>query len=67
MKTPSDSGHVKNVSNFELLVTKCESSGSNYNPSVPQLSLENLKTKAKSGREALSTYNTAQPPQDSRT
>jgi hypothetical protein len=62
MKSSSETGHVKNVANFELLVQKCETCGTEYNPSTPLLSLNNLKTSAETGRNALSIHNTGQVP-----
>ena len=39
----SDSGHAKNVANFENLISFCAGYGAIYNPSKDALSLENLK------------------------
>lgn len=43
MSHNSDSGHSKNVSNFELLVTFCSGQGASYNPSKDSLTLTKLK------------------------
>ena len=39
----SDSGHAKNVANFENLISFCDGYGAVYNPSKDALSLNNLK------------------------
>ena len=39
----SDSGHAKNVANFENLISFCTGYGATYNPSKDALSLENFK------------------------
>ncbi|MFD2163122.1 hypothetical protein ACFSJU_12020 [Paradesertivirga mongoliensis] len=43
MPTKSDSGHAKNVANFEDLLTRVRSLGTDYNPSKAGLSLTNLE------------------------
>lgn len=43
MKSTSETGHSKNVANFNKLIMSCESQNGRYNPSNPQLSLENMR------------------------
>lgn len=43
MSTQSDSGHAKNVANFEDLLTRVRSLGAAYNPSKAGLTLTNLE------------------------
>jgi uncharacterized phage infection (PIP) family protein YhgE len=42
MATQSESGHAKNVANFEDLLTRLRGLGTEYNPSKPGLTLANL-------------------------
>jgi hypothetical protein len=42
MASSSETGHYKNIANFNLLRTACASFGSNYNPSNPILQVPNM-------------------------
>lgn len=44
MKSVSETGHFKNVSNLEALISVCKGYGAKYNPSNPALSIANLET-----------------------
>ena len=59
-KSPSrsETGHLKNVANFEDLIAFCTSFGAQYNPSNPMLSIESLKTKQQESKDALSSFTT---------
>jgi hypothetical protein len=62
MKSNNESGHAKNVANFEKLAIKCESFGEEYNPFVPHIQLPSLKEAAENGRKVLSDINKGQAP-----
>src|SRR5690606_7618033 len=57
-----ESGHAKNIGNFEKIVSKCESLGEIYNPAVPHLKLPALKTSLAEGKAALAAVNQAETP-----
>ena len=66
MATTSESGHVRNVSNFERLVAAATSFGTDYNPSKPSLALPAMQSLLVSSVESLavlkhavSVYDTA--------
>lgn len=66
MATTSESGHVRNVSNFERLVAAATSFGTDYNPSKPSLALPAMQSLLASSieslailKQAVSVYETA--------
>ena len=44
MKSTSETGHAKNVANFEDLISFCTAYGTNYNPSKTSITLSSLNT-----------------------
>lgn len=66
MKSTSETGHAKNVGNFEVLISSCTGFGTMYNPSNPALYLNALETihnnalnSVTSVNSSLSAYNMA--------
>ena len=55
----SETGHVKNVANFEVLVNVCTSLGAVYNPSVAYLKLPALNTLLTQSRTAIANVTTS--------
>jgi hypothetical protein len=62
MASTSETGHAKNVSNFEDLISFCTGYGTKYNPSNPTLSLTALNTLFTSAKASLTTLNTTRVP-----
>lgn len=59
MASKSETGHARNVANFESLISFCTSYGDAYNPSKESLSIEALNKLLISARQAISdTTNT---------
>lgn len=58
----TESGHAKNIGNFEKIISKCENLGEIYNPAVPHLKLPALKTSLTGGKAALAAVNQAETP-----
>jgi hypothetical protein len=61
MTSTSETGHAKNVANFDQLIVFISGYGSVYNPSRPEIKLPALQTLASSARVSLSGINTALP------
>ena len=59
MSTPSETGHAKNVANFQVLITYCTGYGATYNPSKPALQLASLNTLLASAQTELANVTTA--------
>lgn len=62
MASTSETGHAKNVANFQDLISFCQGYGDNYNPSNPRLTIEelnNLYTTAQSKLQAVSNTKTS--------
>lgn len=59
MATTTETGHNKNVVNFETITTKCNNMGALFNPSNEEIALPALKTTLQSGKEILVSYNKA--------
>jgi hypothetical protein len=55
MISTSETGHIKNVSFFEDLITYCQSYGPAYNPSNDMLKLPQLQTKLTAAQTAINT------------
>lgn len=53
MPSKSESGHAKNVANFEDLITRVKSLGPHYNPSKVSLTLENLVVQHRAANATL--------------
>jgi hypothetical protein len=61
MASTSETGHAKNVANFEVLISFCNGYGAPYNPSKNSLKIPQLQTTlttAKSALQSVKTYGT---------
>jgi len=61
MASNSETGHAKNVANFEDLISFCQGYGTNYNPSkvsIQLASLNTLRTTAQGTITAVTGANT---------
>jgi multidrug resistance efflux pump len=61
MPSNSETGHAKNVANFEDLITRVESLGTAYNPTKAGLQLASLKVKHAEAAASLQNLATALP------
>ncbi len=59
MGSTSESGHAKNVSNFDELISECTSFGATFNPSKTIIKLPGLQATAASSKAAMAAVNTA--------
>lgn len=59
MASTSETGHAKNVSNFEDLISFCSAYGTQYNPSKPALSIRELTTQLNNANAVLQELNVA--------
>ena len=62
MASTSETGHAKNVANFQDLISFCTGYGATYNPTNPRLSLaelENLYTTSQSKLQAVANTKTS--------
>lgn len=62
MASTSETGHSKNVANFEDLISFCTGYGAKYNPSNPTLTLATLNTLFTNAKASLTTLNTTLAP-----
>ena len=62
MTSTSETGHAKNVANFEDLISFCTGYGTSYNPSNAAIKLPALNTLFTSAKSSLATINTMSPP-----
>jgi len=62
MASTSETGHAKNVANFEDLISFCTGYGASYNPSKASIKLPALNTLFTSAKGTLTTINTTLPP-----
>ena len=53
MASTSETGHAKNVANFQQLISFCDGYGKNYNPSRKELTLTNLQNVLGQAKAAL--------------
>lgn len=53
MGTYIETGHTKNVANFDHLITFIQSYGANYSPSNTSITLANLQIASTNGQTAL--------------
>ena len=60
MASTSETGHSKNVTNLESLITSATAFGTSYNPSKDSIKLPALQTLLSSSKETLSAVNTAE-------
>lgn len=61
MSSISESGHAKNVANFETLISFVTAYGTAYNPSRESIKLPALQTILTSAKSSLSALNVVQP------
>jgi hypothetical protein len=62
MPSISETGHKKNVSNFETMISFCTGYGAQYNPSNINIDLPHLNGKYTDGVNALAQVNTDEVP-----
>lgn len=60
MASTSETGHAKNVTNLESLITSATALGTSYNPSKDSIKLSALQALLSTSKEALSTVNTVE-------
>ncbi|MBK7635227.1 MAG: hypothetical protein IPJ13_13805 [Saprospiraceae bacterium] len=56
MASTSETGHIKNVSLFEDLITTCQSYGTDYNPSNAMISIAQLQAAYTATQNALNDF-----------
>ncbi|HEX2976677.1 MAG TPA: hypothetical protein VHO68_12140, partial [Bacteroidales bacterium] len=56
-----ETGHAKNVANFDDLVSVIEGYGPAYNPSREELKLQYLKQLSKSSKDVIAAVNSTIP------
>lgn len=61
MASNSETGHAKNVANFDTLISFVVGYGATYNPSKPSLKLPALQTLATSAKASINAVNAALP------
>ena len=61
MASTSETGHAKNVANFEKLVAETSAFGTAFNPSKAALKLAELNTQLVTARAAVAAVNSAEP------
>jgi len=59
MASTTETGHAKNVANFEQLTIDCTALGTSYNPSNPLIKLTALTTQLASAKTNIAAVNTA--------
>lgn len=59
MTSTSETGHIKNIANFEDLIAFCVSYGTNYNPSRTAIQIPALTTLYNQARNSITVLNTA--------
>jgi hypothetical protein len=62
MASTSETGHAKNVANFEDLISFCTGYGASYNPSKAAIKLPALITVQTAAKTALANINSILPP-----
>ena len=60
MPSTSETGHAKNVANFEDLISFCNGYGGSYNPSKEALKIANLQTQLTASQNVLKDVKTTQ-------
>jgi len=60
MASNSETGHAKNVANFEQLLIKCTSYNESFNPSNPAIQIEALNNTLSGGKECIALVNGAE-------
>nr|WP_315215968.1 hypothetical protein [uncultured Flavobacterium sp.] len=64
MASTSETGHTKNVANFETLISFCTGYGATYNPSNTSIALAALNTMKTSAKATIQTVKTTKVPAD---
>jgi hypothetical protein len=59
MSKNSETGHAKNVANFNTLITVCNGYGAKYNPAKSNLTMEVLKKQLQQGGAVIKTVNSS--------
>jgi hypothetical protein len=62
MASTSESGHAKNVANFDTLLASITGYGATYNPSKASIKLAAMQTLSVSAKTAITNLNSALPP-----
>ena len=65
MSSTSETGHAKNVANFETEIAFCIGYGATYNPSNPDLEIPNLQAKWEAAKLKLKAVKITKEPFDS--
>ena len=60
MTSTTETGHAKNVANFEQLTINCTALGTSHNPSNPLIKLTALTAQLASGKSTIAVVNTVQ-------
>jgi len=61
MSSTSETGHAKNVANYEKLIANVTALGTPYNPSKASLKLPALNTQLTAAKTAIAAVNSAEP------
>ena len=61
MASTSETGHAKNVANFELIIADVTSYGATYNPSKASLKIPALTTLSTNSKSAVNAVSAAEP------
>jgi hypothetical protein len=67
MPSTSETGHAKNVANFEILISFCTGYGATYNPSRDALKVANLQTLLTAAKAAIADCKTKETTFDNAT
>lgn len=61
MPSTSETGHIKNVANYEKFIDSITALGTPYNPSKTSLKLPALNTQLTAAKTAIAAVNSAEP------
>ena len=61
MPSTSETGHAKNVANYEKLIANITAFGTPYNPSKASLKLPELNNQLAAAQECISIVNSSEP------
>lgn len=61
MASTTESGHPKNLSNFETLITFCKGYGADYKPSNPNIEIAAMQNIYSQAKDSISTLNKVLP------
>ena len=62
MASSSETGHSKNVTNFETLILSCTGFGADYNPSISDILISNLTTQHTNAKVSVQLVKTTEAP-----